>query len=258
MRKSLFLWIFIFFFFLPISGNSQINESQTGAWYMYFFNTTFKESSWGFQGDIQYRNLNLIGDLEQLLFRGGISYQPKQTQIKLTLGYGNITNGSSTSINSINLENRIYQELMFPIKFSNRIQTNHRFRSEQRFIEGQDLRTRYRYNLFINIPLNKTSFKSKTLYLSIYDELFINGELNTGDDEKVNFFDRNRLYTALGYMINNQVKLQLGFMSQRTSNWNRTQLQLSFHHNIQYCTKKMNNIKPNSSQSIPTSSIRQK
>lgn len=60
----------------PKLREAQTNEDKLGAWYMYFFNTPFKESSWGIQGDIQYRNWNIAGDLEQLLLRGGITYTP--------------------------------------------------------------------------------------------------------------------------------------------------------------------------------------
>ena len=63
--------------FLSTSVISQIDQSKVGAWYMYFFNTTFKDSPWGVQGDVQHRNWNFGGDLEQLLVRGGLTYKPK-------------------------------------------------------------------------------------------------------------------------------------------------------------------------------------
>ncbi|MFT5861060.1 MAG: hypothetical protein ACI865_003179, partial [Flavobacteriaceae bacterium] len=75
-------------------ANSQVDGSKLGAWYMYFFNTTIKESSWGVQGDIQFRNWNIGGDLEQLLIRGGLTYKPKKANIKFTLGYGDVTTGA--------------------------------------------------------------------------------------------------------------------------------------------------------------------
>ncbi len=100
---------------------------------MYFFNTTFKENSWGVQGDIQFRNWNTGGDLEQLLIRSGLTYKPKKTDIKLTLGYGNVITGAYGDDKSTTTESRIYQEALFPVKFSGRILTNHRFRYEQRF-----------------------------------------------------------------------------------------------------------------------------
>ena len=197
---------------------------------MYFFNTTFKESSWGVQGDLQFRNWNIAGDLEQLLLRGGMTYKPKKADIKFTLGYGNITTGSYGSDKSTSAESRIYQEALFPVQFGNRVYTNHRFRYEQRFVDGQDLRTRYRYNLFLNVALNKPEMEQKTIYLALYNELFINGQKSIGDGRTVEFYDRNRLYGALGYIIKKGIKVQLGIMNQTTNSWSKNQLQLSLHH----------------------------
>ena len=232
MKKNVYLLIFSVLMLTPKQGNAQINENEIGAWYMYFFNTTFKESPWGVQGDVQFRNWNIAGDLEQLLLRGGITYKPKKANIKLTLGYGNITTGTYGPDKTTSSESRIYQEALFPAQFGNRIYTNHRFRYEQRFVDGQDLRSRYRYNLFLNIPLNKTKLDSKTLYLAFYNELFINGQRNTGNGNTVELFDRNRFYAGLGYMIKKGIKFQLGIMNQTTDNWSKNQLQLSFHQKL--------------------------
>ncbi|MCV6630630.1 MAG: DUF2490 domain-containing protein, partial [Flavobacteriaceae bacterium] len=140
---------------------AQPNQDQMGAWYMYFFNTNFKASKWGVQGDIQFRNWDLGGDLEQLLLRSGITYSPATAKVKFTLGYGHITTGAFGDNSNTTSESRIYQEALFPVRFGKRFYTNHRFRYEQRFVEDQDFRTRYRYNLFLNIPLNRTEFTAK-------------------------------------------------------------------------------------------------
>ena len=213
-------------------GQAQINEDKMGAWYMYFFDTTFKESPWGFQGDVQYRNWDIGGDLEQLLLRGGLTFSPKSANIKFTLGYGNVTTGQYGSNSSTTTESRIYQEALFPVQFGNRIYTNHRFRFEQRFVENQDLRTRYRYNLFLNIALNKAAMDKHTVYLAFYNELFINGQRDIGNGNSVQVFDRNRFYVAIGYMIKKGLKVQLGIMKQSTNTWSKNQLQLSLHQKI--------------------------
>lgn len=232
MKKHFYLTLISLLFIFSKNGNAQINEDKMGAWYMYFFNTTFKESPWGIQGDLQFRNWNIGGDLEQLLVRSGLTYEPKNATIKLTLGYGNITTGSYGADNSTTAESRIYQEALWPVQFGNRVYTNHRFRYEQRFVENQAFRTRFRYNLFLNIPLNKPSMEEKTLYLALYNELFINGERNIGDGKSVAIFDRNRLYGALGYIIKKGIKVQLGVMNQTTDSWSKNQLQLSLHQKI--------------------------
>ena len=215
---------------LTYSAAAQVDEDQMGAWYMYFFNTTFKDGPWGVQGDVQFRNWNLGGDLEQLLLRGGVTYKPDNANIKFTLGYGSITTGTPGSETSTVSESRIYQEALFPVKFGNRFYTNHRFRYEQRFVENQDLRTRYRYNLFLNIPLNQPELTKNAIYLALYNELFINGQREIATDRTVEIFDRNRFYSALGYVIGEGKRVQLGVMTQTTDSWAKRQLQLSFHH----------------------------
>lgn len=232
MNKSKLLIIVVINLLLPFLGKAQVNEDEIGAWYMYFFNTTFKESTWGVQGDFQYRNWNIAGDLEQLLLRGGLTYQPKSANIKFTLGYGNITTGNYGPDNSTTLENRIYQEALFPVQFGKRFYINHRFRFEQRFNENQDFRTRYRYNLFLNVALNKPEMDKSTVYLALYNELFINGQRNIGNGNSVEIFDRNRFYLAMGYMIKKSLQVQLGMMNQTTDNWSKNQLQLSLHQKI--------------------------
>lgn len=230
MKKTLIYIAFTLLFNTQLYA--QIDQDQLGGWYMYFFDAKFKESSWGVQGDIQLRNWGVADDLEQLLIRSGITYRPKNAEVKLTLGYGNITTGTFGDSEATVKENRIYQEALFPVKFGKRLYTNHRFRYEQRFVENQDFRTRYRYNLFLNIPLNKAIIENKTVYLSIYNELFINGERSIGNGNTVEIFDRNRRYYALGYQIKQGMKVQLGTMRQTTNAWAKNQLQLSFHHNF--------------------------
>lgn len=231
MKKILAL-IFVLYLF-PNNSNAQFDDNQLGAWYMYFFNTTFKESNWGVQGDIQYRNWDIIGDLEQLLLRGGITYKPENSNIKLTLGYGNITTGAFGDPSSTVSESRIYQEALFPSKIGNGIYLNHRLRYEQRWVENQDFRTRYRYNMFVNIPFNKEEhFKEKSTYLALYNELFINGQRDIGNGNRVQVFDRNRIYIGLGYVIKKNLNVQFGWMRQSTNSWDKSQLQFSLHHTI--------------------------
>lgn len=230
--KKLPLLILLFGICLPKLAKAQFDENQMGAWYMYFWSTSFQNSQFGLQGDAQYRNWNIIGDLEQLLLRGGLTYQPINTAHKYTLGYANITTGAFGDSDATVLENRIYQEALLPQRLSNRIYLTHRFRFEQRFVEGQDFRTRWRYNIFINIPLNKVGFSKGTVYIAFYNELFINGQRDIGDGRSVELFDRNRTYLALGNSLKDNLRLQLGYMQQTTDNWSKGQLQFSLHHSF--------------------------
>lgn len=220
-------------FTLSVS-NGQVNDSQTGAWYMYFWSTKFKESGFGMQGDIQLRKWNIFGDLEQLLIRGGLTYSPKNANVKFTLGYGDITSGTFGEANSTSRESRVYQEVLLPHSVGERFHLKHRFRYEQRFVESQDFRTRYRYAFFMNVPFNKTKVEKGAFYLALYDEIFVNGQRDIGLGNTVQVFDRNRAYAGIGYSITNNMAVQIGYMQQTTNSWDKGQLQFSLHHNIQF------------------------
>lgn len=222
--KSLFLLPTLAIFCLPLYAQT----SKTGAWYMYFGNARFKNSPLSLHLEAQYRNHNLIGDLEQLLLRGGLQYNLKDNAATFTAGYGFIRSEPEGPDNTaFTVENRLYQEALLRQPLG-RVRLMHRFRYEQRFIRDQDFRTRYRYTLFINTPLNQKTMSKNALYLALYDEIFINGQkINNGP-----LFDRNRLYGALGYMIGNRLGIQAGYMVQSLENSSKGQLQLSLHHNF--------------------------
>lgn len=231
MKHILFLLTFVL-----LSGatyaQSTIDEDQLGAWYMYFYNTQFSDSEWGLQGDAQYRNWNLGGDLEQLLLRSGLTYKPEDAGIMFTLGYANITTGAFGDDKSTVVENRIYQEALFSQKIGKRFLLTHRLRYEQRWVAAQDFRTRYRYNLFVNVPFNDTKLGKDVIYLALYNELFINGQREIAPSRTVEVFDRNRTYIGLGYGITDNIRVQAGWMLQTTDNWSKGQTQLSLHHRI--------------------------
>jgi hypothetical protein len=229
MKKTLFLSI-VFLVGVPV--NAQVDENQTGAWYMYFYNHQFKNSQWGIQGDIQHRDWQILGDSEQLLVRSVLTFKPKETNALFTVGFANITSGAFGDSDATSNENRLYQETLLPQKIGKRFLLTHRFRFEQRFVENQDFRTRYRYNLFINVPFNSTDLRPKTVYAAFYNELFINGESTIGNNKSVELFDRNRTYLGLGYVLNPEIRFQLGYMNQTTNTWTKGQLQFSMHHNF--------------------------
>ncbi len=209
------------------------DEDQLGAWYMYFYNAPFKNSNWGVQGDFQYRDWRGFGDREQLLLRSGLTYRPTEGGVMFTFGYANISTGQfGTEIDDPVVENRIYQEALFSNTILKRLLLTHRFRYEQRWVEDQDFRTRWRYNIFVNVPFEGTVLDKGTPYFAFYNELFINGQRDIGDGRSVQFFDRNRTYLGLGYALTNKIRFQLGWMNQTTVNWQKGQLQFSMHHTL--------------------------
>lgn len=113
-----------------------------------------------------------------------------------------------------------------------RVYLRHRFRFEQRWVENQDFRTRFRYALFMDIPLNKPEMSVGAVYLALYNELFVNMENDIGDGRSVNTYDRNRSYAAIGYSLRDGLKVQGGYMYQHSNGVEKGQLQLSLHHSF--------------------------
>ena len=189
-----------------------------GNWLIYLGNKKI-DNNWNFHNEIQYRNYNAIGDLEQLLLRAGLGYNLTEKNNNILLGYGFINSQNYIDTDEkigIN-EHRIYQQFITKQSIGI-VNVQHRYRFEQRFIEEQDMKLRFRYFLSINIPLSDIEMNDNTLYASIYNEIFLNSEDNV--------FDRNRLYAGLGYKLNEFAKFEIGYMNQFLSNGNRDQLNL--------------------------------
>jgi hypothetical protein len=201
-------------------------KSETGSWLMYFGNQKMNRK-WNWHNELQYRDYNFIGDTNQSLLRTGIGYNLTEDNNNLLLGYAFINTqkyltNSDQKIDSN--EHRIYQQFITRQSFG-RIFLQHRYRIEERFIPD-DFQMRFRYLLGINIPINKKKVEKNAIYLSAYNEIFINAENP--------LFDRNRLYGALGYVIHKNIKIEAGFMAQTLEKSNRNQFQIAIFNNLPF------------------------
>jgi hypothetical protein len=214
---------------LPGALLAEVDEDQLGAWYMYFLNAPFKGSPWGLQGDVQYRSWDMGGDLEQVIVRGAVSYRLDSADVEFALGYGNFVSGEFGDDDTTITEHRTHQDALLSQQFGSRLYLRHRLRYEQRWIDGQDFRTRYRYALAADVPLNRTDLGAGAVYLALVNEIFLNGQRGIGDGREVDVFDRNWAYAAIGYSISNKLRLQVGYMHQVGNFVDKSQLQLSLH-----------------------------
>lgn len=199
---------------LPFCVQSQ--DSNLGNWLIYIGNKKLN-SKWNIHNEVQYRNYNALGDLEQLLLRTGVGYNLTENNNNILLGYGYILSenylGDTDDKVSVN-EHRIFQQ--FTTKQNvGKIVLSHRYRFEQRFVES-DFKMRLRYFLAINIPLQYKEDAKNPLYLSMYNEIFLN--------TKASVFDRNRVYGGLGYKFSNNLRLELGYMNQFFESSSRDQI----------------------------------
>ena len=207
--------LLVFALALPLIGFSQ--DSNLGNWLIYIGNKKLN-SKWNIHNEVQYRNYNAIGDLEQLLLRTGVGYNITEKN-NILLGYGYILSENYVGITddkvSVN-EHRIFQQ--YTTKQSiGKVKLSHRYRFEQRFVE-EDFKLRFRYFLSLNVPLKNNESGVSPFYLSAYNEIFLNS--------KSSIFDRNRVYGGLGYNVNKNVRIELGYMNQFFETTSRDQLNL--------------------------------
>ena len=195
---------------ISLSAFSQ--ESGPGNWLIYIGSKQLN-TKWNLHHEIQYRNYNAIGDLEQLLIRTGLGYKiGSKSNLLLGYGYINSENFTGNYEDQVTIEeHRIFQQFITKQSIGN-FNLQHRYRFEQRFVES-DFKTRFRYFLGMNIPL-----KNPKYYLSAYNEIFLNGESK--------IFDRNRIYGGLGYKIGKGIKLELGYMNQVFETASRDQINI--------------------------------
>ena len=72
--------------------------------------------------------------------------------------------------------------------------------------------------------MNKKTLEKNAIYLASYNEIFINS--------KSAVFDRNRIYGALGFVLNKNFKIELGFMTQALEKSNYNQFQIVIFNNL--------------------------
>jgi hypothetical protein len=193
-------------------------QDAVGNWLMYF-GTNKVSHNWSIHSEVQYRNHTITPiNPEQLLIRMGMNYHINQNAF-VTIGYGYVSGYEyqSEQSNPESEEHRIWQQFILTNKVG-RVKFEHRYRVEQRWVNN-DYRNRFRYRLMLFIPVNKPVIEKGAVFFGLYNEIFINGESP--------FFDRNRLYGALGYQINKISNVQVGMLNQQQEGFGKWYLQLA-------------------------------
>lgn len=217
---------FCFLFLLFLTANVNAQDSEVGNWFLYFGNQKIN-NRFNWHNEVQYRNYNFIGDLEQLLIRTGLGYNLSENNNNVLLGYAYIhsepyVQGTDDKLKTD--EHRIFEQFITKQKFG-RVNFQHRYRFEQRFIED-DFKMRLRYFLSLNVPLNKKVLEKNAVYTSAYNEIFINTEGN--------YFDRDRIYGGVGYCLSESFKVEAGVMTQILPDKSRTQFQIMIFNNLPF------------------------
>lgn len=216
--------LFILLCTIPFTLFGQ-EDNKVGYWYMYFGNYKL-DHRFNWYAEVQSRNHSLLGGAEQQLIRTGVGIElDEKNDNNLLLGYGYIETTASLSTNvkdeSIE-EHRIYQQLINQVKYG-KLNLTHRFRLEERFIKSNFL-FRLRYLLSIKIPINENLFKNNSFHLSFYNELFVDKKL----------LERDRMFGAIGYAISDEVRLEVGIMTQVNKLAIKNQFQVALYNDLSF------------------------
>ena len=217
---------FCFLLVLFLTANVNAQKTDTGNWFLYFGNQKIN-NRWNWHNEVQYRNFNFAGDLEQLLLRTGIGYNLTENNNNILLGYAYVHSEPYIAGTDDKLEtdeHRIFQQFITKQQFG-RVYIQHRYRVEERFI-NDDFKLRFRYFLSLNVPINKKALDKNAIYASAYNEIFLNTEQNQ--------FDRNRLYGGIGYCFSKNIKVEAGIMSQMLANNSRAQFQIMIFNSLPF------------------------
>jgi hypothetical protein len=197
-------------------GQSPINPTQ--PWGSWFIGTVqlpgTPEKKWGGFAEVQVRTNDVFRHYFYHELKAGLSYDLDKN-FTFTLAGGRYTTSDYRALKDgpLNREKRLWEQVVLN-QYLERIRLEHRYRIEQRWFTYRDdstaFRSRLRYRLNAFVPLNARTITAKTVFLSVYDEIFLN--------PKGPVFERNRLYAGIGYQLNKHLTLQAGWVNQANYN----------------------------------------
>jgi hypothetical protein len=195
---------------------TEASYAQTpGSWGTWYIGTLVLpgsiEKKWGGYVEVQARANGVFQQYFYNELKGGLSYDLDKN-FTVLIGTGRYSTFDDPG--PINVEKRLWQQLVLT-QLMSRIKIEHRYRVEQRWLTYQTedstaFRQRLRYRLNAFIPLNHSTITDKTVFLSVYDEVFLN--------PRGPVLERNRVYAGVGYQLNAHLNIQLGWVRQASYN----------------------------------------
>jgi hypothetical protein len=220
MKKKYFLLIAIAFAFssgrMLAQAPAKAIDDREQLWLGYF-NQTRLSNKLGVWADIHYRiNGNFVDRSFQFVFRPALTYFIKDN-LRVNVGYAFVSHFPGEGLHTTRLEHRPWQQVWWNQKYPG-LTTLQWLRLEQRFNEkvaadikqdGYNYNFRVRYNFSFFVPLRGKEIVSKTPFVALMNEVF----LNFGERIVYNTFDQNRLFAGIGYQITSHLNAQLGYMN---------------------------------------------
>lgn len=217
MKNNFLIAFFICSSFVA-HAQKQIDNHLNSWWNT---STTVKvNDKFSVSGLYSWRRYDLVNTWQQSLARIGFNYKVKDN-FTVTPGYDFVVTFPYKKGYDFD-EHRIFEQFTIKNKIG-RIGVTHRYRLEQRFLQniivndqneyvpnGSRFRQRIRYRFILTMPLNHKEMTDKTLFISVFNELF----LNIGKGAGVKPLDQNWVNASLGWKFNSKTSLKLGYQNQ--------------------------------------------
>ena len=183
------------------------DDSAPGVWLVLATDARLG-GPWGVAAEVQHRNHTFTGDLEQFVVRSSARYAlPDRAAV--ALGYAFVRSEAEGEPDRPFDEHRVFQEAVLQQRVAS-VAFAHRFRYEQRFVEGLPFQTRYRYALTGTLPFGPAEPRPGGVFGVASAEAFLRGEGRAGRA----VFDRARLYGGLGVHVTPAFNVQAGYVEQ--------------------------------------------
>lgn len=218
--------VVVLLFFVSKSTFSQSNENtvhQSIEWFS--LNSTIKvHQRVGIFVEGNFRFVQTLNP-QQYQFRTAVDITLSKNFSIVPVGYvysWNFQYGKQP-VSYVNNEHRLYQQVMYKHAIG-RFYFHHRFRLEERFLQDHHTsaegvvigdaytneRNRIRYRPLVYIPLNHNKIEAKTVFISVWDEVFA----SWGKDVTYHSPDQNRLFVGAGYQFTKLISVQAGGLYQ--------------------------------------------
>ena len=190
-------------------------STSDGVWLGFYTKYHFNDK-WAYYGEYHVRTRNGFDQMGQVYLRFGATYKIAK-YLDLTVGFVNpyywAPHPEDPNVDRVVPQYRTWQQAVLATPFDH-IKVLHQLRIEQRFRRDfvkdspYELTHRFRYKLTTFIPLNHKDFGPHTLFLAIYEEIFI----QAGKSVVYNHLEDNRAFLGLGYNLSPALQIQGGYM----------------------------------------------
>jgi hypothetical protein len=213
MQKTSITFFLFFCLQVPLLAQNRQVANHVNAWLMYFGTHKFA-SKWSVHLEAQWRRNQWVQQPQQLLLRTAMNYQVA-SNLQTSIGYCYVYTYpyGEFPVSMAFPEHRIWEQIQTRQQIG-KLEWVNRYRMEQRFMypNGEVLvyQNRFRFLTRISIPFSGQEIRDRSLYFSAYNESMI----SFGKQVKLNAFDQNRAYAALGYKVPGLGRLELGYLLQ--------------------------------------------